>query len=328
MTRADELQIAMSCSGTNAYRYGTIKPHILSLTLVLADGSIVKTRNRPRKSSAGYDLTSLVIGSEGTLALVTEAVLKITPLPKNPHVGLATFSTMQHGVDVAIAILQSGTQLEALELADAHCMRAIQASGLVNDEYAERPTLFLKFAGSAQNVREQISFVEDLCAEHGALGIEFTSEKARMDGIWSARKVLGHALVCMKKTPSDLFLSTDAAVPVSLLARLVSQSEEIVRSADESWFCASVGHVGDGNVHTAVVCPERDREKAEELLERIQRLALELEGTITGEHGIGLKLRDLLCEEVGELGVGLMRKIKVAMDPRGILNPDKVVRLG
>lgn len=238
----------MGCSGTNAYRYGTITSHILSLTLVLADGTIIKTRNRPRKSSAGYDLTNLVVGSEGTLALVTEAILKITPLPSNLHVGIATFETMQKGVDVAVGVLRGGVLVEALELADAHCMRAINHSKLASGYFEEQPTLFVKFAGSVQNVREQIEFVTQLCSEHGALGMEFTSEKERMDIIWGARKCLGNALVSMKKEDDDLFLSTDAAVPVSKLAQLVSESEGIVRegAGGRDWFCASVGHVGDG----------------------------------------------------------------------------------
>ncbi|KAF2706142.1 D-lactate dehydrogenase [Pleomassaria siparia CBS 279.74] len=329
----------MSCSGTNAYRYGTIKQHILSLTLVLADGTIIKTRNRPRKSSAGYDLGSLIIGSEGTLALVTEAILKITPLPQNLHVGLVTFESLQDGVDVALGVLRSGMQLEALELADRSCMYAINRSGLAASSssssssssplvFEEKPTLFLKVAGSAQSVREQMEFVTKLCTQHGALHTEFTHEKARIEELWGARKCLGHALVAMKQSPSDLFLSTDAAVPVSALARLVRESEALVRTqGSPAWFTASVGHVGDGNVHTAIVCPQEAKEEAEDLLDKIRRLALELDGTITGEHGIGLKLRDLLSDEVGVQGVDLMRKIKFALDPRAILNPDKVVRL-
>jgi D-lactate dehydrogenase (cytochrome) len=321
--------IAMGCSGTNAYRYGTIKAHVLSLTLVLADGTVVKTRNRPRKSSAGYDLTNLIVGSEGTLALVTEAILKITPLPKNPQVGLAVFASMDDGVAVAIAIMKSGMQLEALELVDGDCMQCINHSKLASDVFEERPTLFLKFAGSAQGVKEQVSFVQGLCEERGVTSCEFTGDKHRMDAIWDARKCLGNALATMKKHDSDLVITTDAAVPVSKLARLVEGSREIVKeqAGEQGWWSGSVGHVGDGNVHTAIVCPQSAKAEVEQLLAKIQRLALELEGTITGEHGIGLKLRDLLNEEVGTEGVDAMRKIKFALDPKGILNPDKVVRL-
>jgi D-lactate dehydrogenase (cytochrome) len=321
--------IAMGCSGTNAYRYGTMKQHVLSLTLVLADGTVVKTRNRPRKSSAGYDLTNLVVGSEGTLALVTEAILKITPLPKNPQVGLAVFEKMEDGVAVAIGIMKSGVQLEALELVDGDCMHCINHSKLASSTFLEQPTLFLKFAGSEQAVQEQVEFVQGLCEKHGVKKSEFTKEKKRMDAIWDGRKCLGNALAMMKKQASDLVITTDAAVPVSKLAQLVEGSRKIVeeQAGEQGWWCGSVGHVGDGNVHTAIVCPKEAKEDVEELVAKIQKLALELEGTITGEHGIGLKLRDMLNEEVGTEGVDAMRRIKFSLDPKGILNPDKVVRL-
>jgi FAD/FMN-containing dehydrogenase len=319
----------MSCSGTNAYRYGTMKDWVISLTAVLADGTVVKTRNRPRKSSAGYDLMHFVIGSEGTLALVTEAVLKVTTLPKNLHVGLVSFKTMQHGVDTAIGILKSGHVLEAIELADAASVHAMNHSGLARVKLDETPTLFLKFAASSlQTVKDQIKAVELLTHDNNGSISEVTNDEDRIAIIWGARKCLGNALVSMKKDPTDLFLHTDAAVPISQMARLVEESDKIVREEGGDWFCASVGHVGDGNVHTAVVCPASAKSDAERLLAKIQRLALELEGTITGEHGVGLKLRDLLEEEVGTGGVGVMRRVKMAVDPRGILNPDKVVRLG
>ncbi|KAF2659907.1 hypothetical protein K491DRAFT_590199 [Lophiostoma macrostomum CBS 122681] len=318
--------IAMSCSGTNAYRYGTMQEWVISLTVVLADGTVVKTRNRPRKSSAGYDLTHLIIGSEGTLALVTEAVLKITALPQNLHVGMASFESMQQGVDVAVRILKSGHLLEAIELADKASMEAINHSGLAQEKFAESPTLFFKIAGSLPTVDEQARFIKEVCSGNGpSQSFEVSNNKERVDVIWGARKALGNALVTMKKTDSDLFLHTDAAVPISKMAELVDRSEQIVSGS--GWFLANVGHVGDGNVHTAIVCPEEDKEAAEKLLEKVQRLALELDGTITGEHGVGLKLRDLLTEEVGQAGVDMMRKVKLALDPKGILNPDKVVRL-
>lgn len=238
----------MSCSGTNAYRYGTMKDWVISLTLVLADGTIIKTRNRPRKSAAGYDLNHLVIGSEGTLALVSEAVLKVTALPKNLHVAMMTFNSMQDGVNVAIEVLRSGHLLEAIELADEACMRAVESSGLAGQKVAVKPTLFVKFAGPRQIVDEQIAFVEKVCREHGVLDIDKSDEKDRVETIWGARKCLGNALVTMKKDPSDLFLHTDAAVPISKMAELVRRSEEIVRGSAErsEWFCGSVGHVGDG----------------------------------------------------------------------------------
>ncbi|KAF2276741.1 D-lactate dehydrogenase [Westerdykella ornata] len=321
--------IAMSCSGTNAYRYGTMKDWVISLTLVLADGTVVKTRNRPRKSSAGYDLTHLIIGSEGTLALVTEAVLKVTALPQNLHVGMASFGSLQDGVDVAVKILKSGHLLEAIEFLDGPSMGAIAQSGLIRETVEVAPTLFVKLAGSPQTVKEQMQFVAQLFSDHGANKVEFSHERRRIEAIWGVRKCLANALVTMKNDPSDLFLHTDAAVPISKMAELIHRSEKIVRGSAEgrNWFCASVGHVGDGNVHTAIICPQDAKGEAEKLLSGVQRLALELDGTITGEHGVGLKLTGLLADEVGDSGVDLMRKIKLALDPKCILNPDKVVRL-
>lgn len=320
----------MSCSGTNAYRYGTMKEWVISITAVLADGTILTTRKRPRKSSAGYDLTHLIIGSEGTLALVTETVLKITALPRNLHVGMATFPTLQAGVDTAIAILKSGHLLEAIELADKECMHAVNHSKLAKQLMRETPTLFVKFAGSDETVTSQIAFVENTCTQHGSFSFEASSEKTKIDAIWGARKCIGNALVTMKKAPSDLFISTDAAVPLSAMATLIQETNAIIENQPFStadWFCANVGHVGDGNVHTALVCAEGDKEKAERVLVEVQRLALRLEGTITGEHGVGMKLRDMLVEEVGEAGIGVMRTVKSGLDPRGILNPDKVFRM-
>lgn len=320
----------MSCSGTNAYRYGTMKDWIISITAVLADGTILTTRKRPRKSSAGYDLNHLIIGSEGTLALVTEAVVKITASPQNLHVGKATFPSLQAGVDTAITVLRSGHLLEAIELADKPAITSINHSKLAKEHLDETPTLFLKFAGSKETVSSQISFVEKICEGNGGLAFEASSDKRRIDVIWGARKCVAHALVTMKKKPTDIFISADAAVPISAMATIIQKTAEIIKSQPfdtSNWFCANVGHVGDGNVHSAIVCPMEDKEKAEQVIAEVQRLTLRLEGTITGEHGVGLKLRDMLVEEVGEAGVGVMRAVKRALDPRGILNPDKVFRL-
>ena len=320
----------MSCSGTNAYRYGTMKEWVVSITAVLADGTVVTTRKRPRKSSAGYDLTHLIIGSEGTLALVTEAVLKITPSPQNLHVGMATFPSLQAGVETAIAILKSGHLLEAIELADQEAVRAINHSKLAREVMRETPTLFVKFAGSKETISSQIGFVEKTCREEGSLSWEASNRKERIDTIWGARKCIGNALVTMKTLPTDLFISTDAAVPISAMAKLIEETNAIIANRPfptDKWFCANVGHVGDGNVHTAIVCPAEDKEKTEQVLVEVQRVALSLDGTITGEHGVGLKLRDMLVEEVGEAGVGVMRSVKRSLDPRAILNPDKVFRL-
>ncbi|KAJ4324317.1 D-lactate ferricytochrome c oxidoreductase [Neodidymelliopsis sp. IMI 364377] len=331
--------IAMSCSGTNAYRYGTMKEWVISVTVVLADGTIIKTHRRPRKSAAGYDLTHLIIGSEGTLGLVTEAVLRLAVLPENLHVGLATFNTFQQGVDIVVALQGSGHQLEALELADGPQVHAINHSNLARVRLEENPTLWLKFAGSSrQFIDDQILTFKALCEEQKALSFEITSDKARIDVLWGARKCIGHALVAMKKDPTDLFMHSDCAVPISNLAALVEGTQKLIQEANianqvsssgkkQPWFCANVGHVGDGNVHSSIICPATDKPIVDKVLRKVARLALSLEGTVTGEHGVGLKQRDALVDEVGSEGINMMRSIKKALDPKGILNPDKVFRL-
>lgn len=324
--------IGMSCSGTNAYRYGTMKEWVISLTVVLANGRIVKTHGRPRKSAAGYDLTHLLIGSEGTLGLVTEAVLRLTTLPKNLHVGIATFETFQQGVDIVVSLQKSGHKLEALELADGPQIFAVNASKLSKYTFHERPTLFFKIAGpSKEVVEDQAALMSRLCKDHDAISYEITKDQSRIDTLWGARKALAHALIAMKKDPSDLFIHSDCAVPISNLAKFVEGAQALIREANETgdhdWFCANVGHIGDGNVHSSIACPAKDKNEAEAVLRKVARLALSLEGTVTGEHGVGLKLRDALEEEVGVEGVDMMRAIKKALDPNGIMNPDKVFRL-
>jgi D-lactate dehydrogenase (cytochrome) len=323
----------MSCSGTNAYAYGTMATNVVALTCVLASGAIVKTHNRPRKSSAGYDITHLVIGSEGTLALVTEAVLRLSPLPQNLHVGLATFSSFQQGVDVVVALQKLGHRLEALELADGPQMHCVNVSRLAQKRtWEEVPTLFFKIAGpSVHSVTDQIVIMQALCKKHGASRVEITHQADDMGVIWGARKCMGTALLAMKKKDTDLFLHSDCAVPISNLAALVAGTRDLIQKAaaakQADWFCANVGHVGDGNVHSSIVCPEEHYDAAVGVLADVARLALGLEGTVTGEHGVGIKLRDALEEEVGSEGVGMMRRVKKALDPKGILNPDKVFRL-
>ncbi|KAF2012906.1 FAD-binding domain-containing protein [Aaosphaeria arxii CBS 175.79] len=325
--------IAMSCSGTNAYRYGTMKEWVISLVVVLADGSIIKTHHRPRKSAAGYDLTHLMIGSEGTLGLVTEVVLRLTTLPKNLHVGMAIFDSFQQGVDAVIAFQKYGHKLEMLELADGPQIHAINRSKLAQLHLEEKPTLFMKFAGaSLQAVNDQIKSVKQICSATKAIRLEVTNTSERIDAIWGARKCIGHALVAMKQEPTDVFLHTDCAVPISNLAALVKGTQKLIKDSNTStskkWFCANVGHVGDGNVHSSVIVPIEDKEKAEKTLREVARLALRLEGTVTGEHGVGLKLRDALIEEVGISGVNAMRRIKASLDEHSILNPDKIFTSG
>jgi D-lactate dehydrogenase (cytochrome) len=239
----------MSCSGTNTYRYGTIKEWVISMTVVMADGSIVKTRRRPRKSSAGYDLTHLIIGSEGTLGIVTEAVLRLAPCPKNVHVGIATFPDATTAIRSAIALIKSGQLLEAIEFLDEFSMLAINKTGVSDRHWQETPTLFLKFAGEEAIVKTQTEMVRNLCS--GRSGVEFmcSSESKDVESWWAARKAAAKALVGMKEHPSDLFIHADAAVPISRLAEMIDETHTSCQNL--GLFCSTIGHLGDGKLN----CP-------------------------------------------------------------------------
>ncbi|KAL8812814.1 MAG: hypothetical protein Q9200_000743 [Gallowayella weberi] len=299
--------IAMSCSGTNAYRHGTMKNWVLSMTVVLADGSVIKTRRRPRKSSAGFDLNSLLVGSEGTLGLVTEAVLKVTSLPENQHVALAAFPTTQAAVRAAVCLITSGLPIDALELLDAYSLGAINHSGLSTRQWKEDPTLFLRFSGSRQAVQDQIHKAQQAANVNGCDKFEVSGEREEIDQIWGARKKVAPSFQGLKKDPSDLFLHADAAVPISSLAEMIDWTHQVFNEA--GFTGSTLGHVGDGNYHASMICPVNQEREGLKILEDIQRKALQLEGTITGEHGIGLDLRDMLVEEVGEGAVATMKKV-------------------
>lgn len=238
------MQIAMSCSGTNAYRYGTMKDWVVSLTVVLADGTVVKTRNRPRKSSAGYDLTHLIIGSEGTLGIVTEAVLKLTVAPKNLHVGVATFPNVSSAVSTAIAAINSGELLEAIEFVDQHSMRALNNLKLSEEIWDEKPTLFLKFAGSEQVVEHQINMVAEMARKRNHIDFRCSSLDSDINSWWGARKAVARGIISMKKDPSDVFLTADAAVPISKMAEMILATERATEQL--GFYCSNIGHIGDG----------------------------------------------------------------------------------
>jgi D-lactate dehydrogenase (cytochrome) len=240
--------ISQGCSGTNAYRYGTVKDWVLGLTVVLADGTVIKTRQRPRKSSAGYDLTRLFVGSEGTLGFVTEAALKVTKRPENVRVAVASFPSTQAAVNTAIKIVQQGLPVAALELLDAPSMKAINNGGYCEKEFDEAPCLFLKFSGTKLAVGEQIDQVHALAKETKCTSFVFSKTDADADALWHARKTMLWSLMTIKKNPDDTFIGTDLAVPISRLGDVIEATNAKLKASGLVGACC--GHVGDGKPPT------------------------------------------------------------------------------
>ena len=239
--------IGTGCSGTNAYRYGTMRDWVISLTVVLADGTVIKTRQRPRKSSAGYDLTRMFIGSEGTLGLVTEATLKITVKAKSENVAVASFPTVRDAAKCVARVVGEGIPIAAIEVLDDVQMRCINESGSTSREWKEAPTLFLKFTGTPSGVKEQISLVRNLAKSTGSKSFEFAKNANEAAELWSARKEALWSVMAKKRDDSDHVWTTDVAVPISRLPDIIEQTKEDISSS--GLLGSIVGHVGDGNFH-------------------------------------------------------------------------------
>ncbi|PSK49414.1 D-lactate dehydrogenase [Elsinoe australis] len=317
--------VGTGCSGTNAYRYGTMKDWVLSLTVVMADGTVVKTKQRPRKSSAGYDLTRTFIGSEGTLGLVTEATLKVTVKPAAMSVAVSTFGSVREAANAVFEVVGAGVPIAAVELLDDVQMRCINDAGSTSRRWAEQPTLFFKFGGTKASIKEHIDIVKKLAKKSGSKTFEFAKDNDEAAELWSARKEALWSVMAKKRDDSDHVWTTDVAVPISRLPDIVEiTKDDISRSGLTG---SIVGHVGDGNFHAIILYNDREKSLAEELVHRMVKRAIEMEGTATGEHGVGLVKRDYLEHEVGVEAVNLMRKMKQAFDPLCILNCDKIVRM-
>lgn len=239
--------VGTGCSGTNAYRYGTMKDWVISLTVVMADGTIIKTRQRPRKSSAGYDLTRLFIGSEGTLGLVTEATLKVTVKPKNESVAVASFATVRAAAACVASVVGEGVPIAAVELLDDVQMRCINESGSTSRVWKEAPTLFFKFGGTASGVKEQISIVRQLAKQKGSASFEFAKDADEAQELWSARKEALWSVMAKRRDENDHVWTTDVAVPISRLPDIIEQTKEDMTKC--GLLATMVGHVGDGNFH-------------------------------------------------------------------------------
>lgn len=315
---------ATRASGTNAVRYGTMRDNVLGLQLVNARGELMHTGTRARKSSAGYDLTRLLVGSEGTLGIFTEITLRLHPLPEAVMAASCAFDTLADAVDSTIALIQSGVPVARCELLDAHTVRMVNRhSGLALHEGA---MLLLEFHGSPAGVREQVETAQAIAAEFRGQAFAWADTPEARNRLWTARHNAYFAGV--QSRPGCRVITTDACVPISRLADALLASVAEADAAGIPYFL--VGHVGDGNFHIGYLIDPEDageRERAEQLNRQLVERALALDGTCTGEHGIGLHKMDFLEQEAGSGALEMMRSIKRALDPHNLFNPGKIFRL-
>jgi D-lactate dehydrogenase (cytochrome) len=315
---------ATRASGTNAVRYGTMKDNVLGLTVVTAAGEVVHTGSRARKSSAGYDLTRLFVGSEGTLGVMTEITLKLYPLPEAISAAVCHFPSIDAAVRTTIQVIQLGVPIARCELLDVNAIRALNAHDHLG--LRESPMLLMEFHGSPVSVQEQAETVEGIAADFGGEGFEWATTPEARTKLWTARH---HAYFSALQTrPGCRCVTTDTCVPISRLAECIQETVAEVDASGLPHFI--VGHVGDGNFHVGYLIDPtlpQERETAERLNSQLVARALRMEGTCTGEHGIGLHKMGFLIDEAGAGGVALMRDIKRALDPRNIMNPGKIFAL-
>jgi D-lactate dehydrogenase (cytochrome) len=314
---------ATRASGTNAVRYGTMRDAVAALTAVLADGTIVRTGTRARKSAAGFDLTRLLIGSEGTLGIIAELTLRLYPVPTSIAVAVCPFGSLEGACNATIDTVASGLGVARIELLDALQVRAVNAhSKLTLDE---APTLFVEIHGTSTATREQVSTFEAIAQEHGAIRFAWAEAEAERRRLWRARH---DAFWAIRTTwPGKTVLVTDVCVPVSRLTECLT---ETIADLERAGLTAPIlGHSGDGNLHVIPVFDGSNAEETERVrafAERLAARAIAMEGTCTGEHGVGQGKMDLLQKELGQ-GVDVMRRIKRALDPQNILNPCKIIAL-
>jgi len=314
---------ATRASGTNTVRYGAMRENVIAMTVVLADGTVIRTGRRARKSSAGYDLTRLFVGSEGTLGVITEVTVRLHPIPEAIAAAVVSFADVGAAVGAVVDTIQAAVPIARIELLDEVQMAACNAFSDL--DYPEQPTLFLEFHGTEAGVAEQVATVEEICGEYGGGDFRWTARTEDRDRLWTARHDAAYAAKALR--PGSRVWPTDVCVPISRLTECIVETRN---DLDASRVIAPiVGHVGDGNFHIAfVVDPDDALEIAEvkRLNDRLIKRALAMDGTCTGEHGIGLGKLDYMAAEHGP-AVEVMRSIKRALDPNHIMNPGKVVRL-
>ena len=308
-------------AGTTTVRYGSMRENVLKLTAVLADGTVIHAGRETRKLSAGYDLTRLIVGSEGTLAIVTEITLRVFGIPEKMAAAVSLFPTLEDGVQAAIAIVRSGVAIARCEFLDAQSIKNVNAhDGLT---LQEAPTLLFEFHGSPRGVEEDAKVVQEITSDFGGTDFEWTTEEGQRRKLWQARHNAYWAGIAA--FPGKRAISTDAAVPLSKLSEAVAIAEKILK---ESGFPHSIlGHVADGNFHTFIVTdPKKPHELDEirELTHKTTSAIIAMGGTCTGEHGIGAGKISSLEKEAGPGSMAVMASIKSALDPKGILNPGKI----
>ena len=312
---------ATRASGTNAVRYGTMRENVLALEVVTASGEVIRTGTRAKKSSAGYDLTRLFVGSEGTLGVMTEITVRLYPLPEAVSAAICSFPSIEAAVHATISIIQMGVPIARVELIDTNTVRMVNAYAKLG--LAESPMLLMEFHGSPNGVKEQAETVQEIATDLGGQSFEWATTPEERTRLWTARHNAYFA--ALQSKPGCRAISTDTCVPISRLADCLLDSVAEADASGIPYFL--VGHVGDGNFHFGYLIDPNipaERETAEDLNHKLVTRALSLGGTCTGEHGIGLHKMDFLVTETGAGAVDMMRTIKRALDPHNIMNPGKI----
>lgn len=312
---------ATNASGTTTVRYGVMRDQVRDLEVVLADGRVIRTGSRAAKSSAGYDLTGLIIGSEGTLGVITQLTVRVFGIPEQILAARASFPSLDQAVQAVIAILSAGIPIARVELVDEESVR--QVNGYMGTSYKEAPTLFLEFHGNEQGLRQDVDFTREIVLEAGCDDIQFETDTTERNRLWEARHKLAYAYI--HSAPGKRMMATDVCVPISQLAGAISQARAAV--AASGLLGGIVGHVGDGNYHVILmVDPEdpHDVQKAEAVNQCLVEDALNRGGTCTGEHGVGVGKMKYLEREFGP-ALDVMATMKQTLDPHNILNPGKKI---
>jgi len=309
-------------SGTNAVRYGTMRENVVSLTVVTAEGRLIRTAGRARKSSAGYDLTRVFVGSEGTLGIITEVTVRLYPQPEAVSAAVCNFATVKDAVQCVIETIQLGVPVARVEFMDAHSVRSVNLHSKLS--LRETPLLLFEFHGSPAGVQEQAETVQELARSHGGMDFEWAERPEDRSRLWTARHNAYFAGLQLR--PGCRSSTTDVCVPISRLAECIVAADELLSRA--SFPSTIVGHVGDGNYHVLMLLDPNNPvewQESERINHELVRQAIANDGTCTGEHGVGLHKMQFMADEHGEDALVLMRSLKRAFDPNNVLNPGKIV---